>query len=94
MKLYCSHAAAVRECSALGSRHFLILLGIILLSVGFFLHEHRERALSDAESMLRYSEIDSHCPECYSQGVVKAGGLFTHIMECPNCRRRWMVPDL
>lgn len=94
LKFFCVQAATVQECSLVGSKYLLIFPGVILLAVGAFLSAHKETTLADAGSMLRFSEIDAHCPDCYAQGIVKSSGLFTHTMECPACRKHWRILDL
>lgn len=94
MHLFCSYVKEVRECSIVGAKPFLIFPGLVALAGSFFLFRHKDESLSDVDSILRYHEIDSHCPRCYTQGVVKKSGFFTNKMLCPKCRREWRILDL
>ena len=94
LKLFCAQVVMVKECSLVGSKYLLVFPGIILAVAGAFLSAHKETTLADAGSMLRFGEINAHCPNCYAQGIVKSSGLFTHTMECPACRKHWRILDL
>ncbi|MFH1788611.1 MAG: hypothetical protein ABH834_04460 [Candidatus Altiarchaeota archaeon] len=94
LHVFCSYVQSVRECHLAGLKPLLIIPGMVFLAASLFLFSHKDAALSDVESILRYHEIDSHCPACYTQGVVKKSGFFTNKMICPKCKRQWRILDL
>ena len=94
LKIICTYGTIVRECSSVGSKHMFIIPGILSAAFGWILHAHKDNTLSDVESILRYHEIDAHCPRCYTQGIVKSNGMLFHKMSCPKCGRSWRILDL
>jgi transposase-like protein len=93
-KFYCSSYRYVMECSIIGLKPISIFVGVLLTFFGLLLHNLKDRTLSDEDSILRFHEIDSHCPHCYAQGVVKSSGLFSHKITCPKCGKHWRILDL